>query len=94
MQWLIVLPLEITAASLTIHYWNTSIPPAVFITVFWLVTVGINLFGVRGYAEAEFFYGFIKVTAVILFIILGIIINLGGAPDKKFYGMYYRYFLI
>jgi amino acid transporter len=30
--------------------------------------------------------GFIKVGAVILFIILGIIINLGGAPDKKFYG--------
>jgi amino acid transporter len=24
--------------------------------------------------------------AVILFIILGIVINLGGAPDKKYYG--------
>jgi amino acid permease len=33
--------------------------------------------------QAEFFYGFIKVAAVILFIILGIVINLGGAPDHK-----------
>lgn len=40
----------------------------------------------KGYAEAEFFYGFIKVGAVILFIILGIIINLGGAPNHHYYG--------
>jgi amino acid transporter len=86
MQWLIVLPLEIVAASLTLQYWKLTISPLLFVAVFWAVTAFINFFGVRGYAEAEFFYGAIKVTAVILFIILGIIINLGGAPDHKYYG--------
>jgi amino acid transporter len=86
MQWAIVLPLEITAASLTLRYWHLSTSPLLFIAIFWGLIVCINFFGVRGYAEAEFFYGFIKVGAVILFIILGIIINLGGAPDHKFYG--------
>eukprot|EP00596_Hydrurales_sp_CCMP1899_P010120 CAMPEP_0119048104 /NCGR_PEP_ID=MMETSP1177-20130426/56924_1 /TAXON_ID=2985 /ORGANISM="Ochromonas sp, Strain CCMP1899" /LENGTH=568 /DNA_ID=CAMNT_0007023533 /DNA_START=152 /DNA_END=1855 /DNA_ORIENTATION=- len=86
MQWLVVLPLEIVAAAITLQYWNLTITPLVFITIFWVVTVVINFFGVRGYAEAEFVYGAIKVAAVILFIILGIVINLGGAPDKKYYG--------
>jgi amino acid transporter len=86
MQWLIVLPLEIVAASLTLQYWKLTTSPLLFVAIFWCVTAFINFFGVRGYAEAEFFYGAIKVTAVILFIILGIIINLGGAPDHKYYG--------
>jgi amino acid transporter len=61
LQWLIILPQEIVGASLTLQYWNLTISPLLFIAIFWGVTVVINLFGVRGYAEAEFFYGFIKV---------------------------------
>jgi amino acid transporter len=61
LQWLITLPQEIVAASLTLQYWNLTISPLLFIAIFWGVTCFINLFGVRGYAEAEFFYGFIKV---------------------------------
>jgi amino acid transporter len=52
-----VLPLEITAAAITLQYWEINTKPSVFITVFWLITLFINLFGVRGYAEAEFIYG-------------------------------------
>ena len=46
----------------------------------------VNLFGVRGYGEAEFFFAIIKVTAVIGFIILGIIINIGGGPNGSYIG--------
>lgn len=35
--------------------------------------VAINLFGVKGYGEAEFIFAVIKVTAVIGFIILGVV---------------------
>jgi len=67
MQWLVVLPLEVIAASITIDFWNTSIDHAVFVTIFLTVIVGINLFGVKGYGEAEFFFSIIKVVAVIGF---------------------------
>lgn len=67
MQWLVVLPLEVIAASITIDFWNTSIDHAVFVTIFLTVIVGINLFGVKGYGEAEFFFSTIKVVAVIGF---------------------------
>ena len=51
MQWLIVLPLEISAAGITIRFWDTHTSPGVYIAVFWVFIVAINLLGVRGYAE-------------------------------------------
>lgn len=67
MQWLIVLPLEIVAAAITIDYWHSSVHKAVFVTIFWVLIVAINLFGVKGYGEAEFVFSIIKVIAVIAF---------------------------
>ena len=67
MQWLTVLPLEIIAASLTIGYWDEAIPRAIFVTLFLFVIIAINLFGIKGYGEAEFIFSIIKVIAVISF---------------------------
>jgi amino acid transporter len=67
MQWLFVLPLEIISASITIDFWTAEgkYNHAIFVTVFLVVIVGINLFGIKGYGEAEFFFSVIKVIAVI-----------------------------
>jgi yeast amino acid transporter len=86
MQWMTVFPFELTAASLTIGFWNLQVSKAVFITLFWLGVICINLMGVRGYGEAEFIFSLIKVIAVIAFIILGIVIDLGGSPSGIVYG--------
>jgi yeast amino acid transporter len=40
---------------------------AIFVTLFLIVIVIINLFGVKGYGEAEFVFAILKVTAVIGF---------------------------
>ncbi|KAF2834073.1 amino acid permease [Patellaria atrata CBS 101060] len=87
MQWLIVLPLEIVAASITIEYWNKgSINNDAWVSIFLVLIISINLFGVRGYGEAEFVFSIIKVIAVIGFIILGIILNCGGGPRGEYIG--------
>ena len=86
LNWLIVMPLELTAAGLVINYWSTSVNIAVWITVFLIALLIINLFGVRGYAEIEFVMSIIKVTAVIGFIILGIILAAGGGPTHEYLG--------
>ncbi len=69
MQWLVVLPLEIIAASITIDYWDShgKYDHAIFVTIFLVVIISINLFGVKGYGEAEFVFSIIKVIAVIGF---------------------------
>ncbi|CEO58699.1 Putative General amino-acid permease GAP1 [Penicillium brasilianum] len=86
LQWLIVLPLEIVAASITIDYWSPGVSNAVWVAIFWVMIVSINLFGVRGYGEAEFVFSAIKVVAVIGFIILGIVLNCGGGPEGGYIG--------
>ncbi|CAL9731774.1 general amino-acid permease Gap1p [Monosporozyma unispora] len=87
LQWLVVLPLEIVAASITVNYWGTD--PKYrdgFVALFWLTIVIINFFGVKGYAEAEFVFSFIKVITVVGFIILGIVLNCGGGPKGGYIG--------
>jgi amino acid transporter len=93
--WLIVLPLEIVAASITIEYWSLGISNAAWVAVFWALTVSINLFGVRGYGEAEFVFSVIKVVAVVgfmcvassfgLFLTIVIRVDLtSGVPDLRY----------
>lgn len=87
LQWLVVLPLEIVSATLTIEFWNHGkINNDAWVAIFLVLIVVINLFGVKGYGEAEFVFATIKVTAVIGFIILGVVINCGGGPTGGYIG--------
>ncbi|SCU82848.1 LANO_0B07646g1_1 [Lachancea nothofagi CBS 11611] len=87
LQWLVVLPLEIVSASITVNYWGT---PAKyrdgFVALFYVVIVAINMFGVKGYGEAEFVFSIIKVVTVIGFIILGVVLVCGGGPVGGYIG--------
>ncbi|KAL2017900.1 hypothetical protein VTK56DRAFT_1556 [Thermocarpiscus australiensis] len=86
LQWLTMLPLEIIAASITVSYWNSDLDSSIFITIFLFTIIIINLFGVKGYGEAEFVFSICKVTAVIGFILLGAVINIGGFPNDGYIG--------
>jgi amino acid transporter len=48
--WLVSLPLEIIAASITIGFWEGSkdINPTVWVAIFFVAITVINLFGVKG----------------------------------------------
>ncbi len=86
LQWLIVLPLELVAASITIHYWNSKINSVAWVAIFYVFIVAINFFGVKGYGEAEFIFSIIKVIAVVGFIFLGVILVCGGGPQGGYIG--------
>lgn len=47
----ITVPAEISAAATVIQFWNASVNPGVWITVFLAVIVTLNLCGVRLYGE-------------------------------------------
>jgi amino acid transporter len=71
----------------------TAFSSAAWVCIFWIAVVVINFFGVKGYGEAEFVFSIIKVTAVLGFIILGIIIAAGGVPGSPqgYLGAHYWY---
>ncbi|CAI4061277.1 amino acid permease SKDI_07G0060 [Saccharomyces kudriavzevii IFO 1802] len=90
LQWLVTLPLEIVAASITVNYWGVD--PKYrdgFVALFWVVIVSINLFGVKGYGEAEFIFAVIKVITIIGFIIMAVVLICGGGPQGGFIGAKY-----
>lgn len=63
-----------------------QINSAAWVSIFYCLIVFINLFGVKGYGEAEFLFSLIKVTAVIGFIFLGVILDCGGGPVGGYIG--------
>lgn len=80
-NWVIVLPAELSAASVLIGFWNHHISPAVWVAICMVVVIVINLLGAGAYGEAEFIFASIKVITITGLIILGIVLDLGGGPD-------------
>ena len=89
LNWVAIFPFELLAASMTVRFWNPDFPQAIIILIFWLAVVIINLIGVRGYGEVEVILSAFKILAVVGFIILGIVIDLGGSPSGIVYGTRY-----
>ncbi|KAK0661261.1 amino acid permease/ SLC12A domain-containing protein [Cercophora samala] len=89
LTWLIILPFELIAASITIQYWNETISMGVWVTMFLVVLATIQIFGVRGYGEVECILSVIKIAACCGFIILGIVINTGAVGNQGYLGTKY-----
>lgn len=88
-QWAVVVPLELTVCAISISYWNAEISPAVWITIFWVFIIGVNIFGTLGYAEEEFWSAVIKLSATVIFLIISFVLVLGGGPSTGRYSEYF-----
>ncbi|KAJ7507445.1 amino acid permease [Mycena galericulata] len=83
-NWIIVLPAELSAASVLINYWNHTVNDAAWIAIIMVVVIGINACGAGVYGEAEFIFA--SITGLI---ILGIVLDLGGGPNHDRLGFRY-----
>ncbi|KAF2280993.1 amino-acid permease inda1 [Westerdykella ornata] len=90
-QWAVVLPLELTVAGFTVQYWDGArdVNVGVFITVFYVFIILINIWGTLGYAEEEFWSSMLKLGATVVFMIISLVLVLGGGPSKGRYDEYW-----
>ncbi|KAF2138977.1 uncharacterized protein K452DRAFT_232948 [Aplosporella prunicola CBS 121167] len=90
-KYIIVTPNQLTAAALVIQYWcpPEKVNPGVFITVFFVVIVAINYFGVRFFGEFEFWLSSLKVVVIVGIILLSLVLALGGGPTHDRTGFRY-----
>ncbi|MBE3048965.1 amino acid permease [Candidatus Bathyarchaeota archaeon] len=88
-QMLVGLPLELTVCSLTVAYWNRQISEAVWIIVFLATITIFNIFGSLGFAEEEFITSFFKLSAIVIFMIIALVLVLGGGPSDGRYNEYW-----
>ncbi|KAJ5683547.1 hypothetical protein N7462_006712 [Penicillium macrosclerotiorum] len=80
-SWASTFALELTATGLIIQFWNDTIPIAIFIAIFWVVIIALNMLPVSFYGEAEFWLSSIKVLTVIGFMIFAICMNAGVGKE-------------
>ncbi|KAF1849302.1 uncharacterized protein K460DRAFT_365186 [Cucurbitaria berberidis CBS 394.84] len=90
-QCAITLCAEISAAAVVVSFWDQEekYSPAIWITLIIVIIVGLNIFAVSIYGEAEFIFASIKIITIIGLLITGLVIMLGGAPDKDRRGFRY-----
>lgn len=89
LNWLVVIPLEIVTATMTIKYWTTTINPDAWVPIFIVVVLLLNISS-RVYGEAEYFFNLCKVLMVSGFIIFGICVTCGASPSGFIGGKYYH----
>ncbi|KAI1452672.1 amino-acid permease inda1 [Annulohypoxylon moriforme] len=89
LQWAVVVPLELTVCSISISYWNAEVSSGVWITVFYVFIIIVNIFGTLGYAEEEFWASILKLSATVIFMIISLVCVLGGGPEGGWYDNYY-----
>lgn len=84
-------PTEITAAAVMISYWDpVTNHVAAYIASFLVLSIGINLLGVKYFGEVEFVFACIKVLMLVALILFGLIADLGGVNGVYTGGRYWR----
>ncbi|KAJ2419059.1 hypothetical protein GGF41_004786, partial [Coemansia sp. RSA 2531] len=75
---------ELVAAGIVMRNYLPHVNGVVWSMISAAILLGLNLFSVRGYAEAEFWFAAIKVVTVIVFIIVGIVVAAGGLGNHTY----------
>ncbi|KAK6457825.1 dicarboxylic amino acid permease [Scheffersomyces xylosifermentans] len=90
-KYLILPANQLVAGSLTVQYWvsKDDLNPGVWITIFLVIILAINLLGVRFFGEIEFWLSALKVCTCLGLVLLLWIIALGGGPTHDRTGFRY-----
>lgn len=84
-----LVPFEITACNVIIHYWSDVVPAGGIIAIVIILYALINLLTVKWYGETEFWAALGKVLLIVGLIIFTFIVMLGGNPLGDRFGFRY-----
>ncbi|GAA3825072.1 lysine-specific permease [Brevibacterium ammoniilyticum] len=76
-NWAITLAAELVAAGVIMSFWLPDVPSWIWAAVFLALLTGLNFLSARAFGEGEFWFSAIKVTAVLLFLILSVLMIAG-----------------
>ncbi|MDU3567605.1 MAG: amino acid permease, partial [Cutibacterium avidum] len=76
-NWAITVAAELAAASIVMAYWWPSVPSWMWSAGFLALLFLLNVLSARAYGEGEFWFAIIKVAAVLVFLVLGILMIAG-----------------
>ena len=83
----VVLAVEATAAAQIAHAWVPAVAQWAWVLLFMVVFTVANLAAVKNFGEFEFWFATLKVTAIVAFLVLGVLAVLGVLPDTDPVGL-------
>lgn len=89
-QWLLVIAIELVTATITISYWNSTVNPDAWVAIFYVFIIFVNFNGSKGYGEGEFVLGCCKLLMIVGFILMALIVDVGGGPVPYIGGRYWH----
>ncbi|MFF4062981.1 amino acid permease [[Kitasatospora] papulosa] len=83
----VVLAVEATAAAQIAHGWVPAVDQWLWVLLFMVVFTVANLTAVKNFGEFEFWFAALKVGAIVVFLMLGLLAVLGVLPDTRPVGL-------
>ncbi|MFD5061730.1 MULTISPECIES: amino acid permease [unclassified Streptomyces] len=83
----VVLAVEATAAAQIAHGWVPGVDQWAWVLAFMVVFTVTNLTAVKNFGEFEFWFAALKVTAIVIFLVLGLLAVFGLLPDTDPVGL-------
>ena len=82
LNWAMTGIVDITAVALYMHYWGTfdGVPQWVFALIALVLVGSMNMIAVEWFGEMEFWFSLVKVGALVLFLVIGVIFLISGHP--------------
>ncbi|AOW94165.1 amino acid transporter [Rhodococcus sp. WMMA185] len=81
--WILVLGIEATAGALIMHRWIPEVPQWSWALIMMIVLTLTNIASVKSFGEFEFWFASIKVAAISIFIVLGVLAIFGFLPGVE-----------
>ena len=87
-SWAITIAVELSAASIIMHYWFPGTPGWIWSALFLGIIVALNYFSVKGFGEAEYWCSLLKVITIVFFIVLGLLMIAGIMSTPLIHGLH------
>ncbi|KAJ2615473.1 hypothetical protein H4S08_001207, partial [Coemansia sp. RSA 1365] len=84
-SWMLTVGSELVACGIIVQYWLPNLTGAIWSAIVLIVIFLLNAISVRGYGESEFWMATLKVLAVLVFVIVGIL-TITGVTGGDFIG--------
>ncbi len=78
LNWALTGIAELSAVGLYIQYWWPNMPTWATVLIALVVVLSINLLSARAFGEFEFWAAILKVGAIVVFLIVGLVVVVGG----------------
>lgn len=82
-NWAITIAVELIAAALVMGFWFPHIAPVDWCALFFVGIFLLNILPVKSYGESQYWLSLIKIAAILVFIVVGVLVILGFNTEHK-----------